>query len=44
MLQKALYNKYQTEINLTKVNDSLVSSARDVMFKRLDLSSSLKTA
>jgi lipid II isoglutaminyl synthase (glutamine-hydrolysing) len=44
MLQKALTNKYQTEINLKKINDSLVSSARDVMFKRLDLSSSLKTA
>jgi hypothetical protein len=40
MLQKALQNKYQTDIPLTKINDYLVNPARDVMFKRLDLTSS----
>jgi hypothetical protein len=44
LLEKALQNKYKTNIPLTKLNDSLVNSARDVMFKRLDLTSSLKTA
>ncbi len=44
LLEKALQNKYQSKISLTKLNDSLVSCARDVMFKRLDLTSNLKTA
>ncbi|PSF33176.1 cobalamin biosynthesis protein CobQ [Aphanothece hegewaldii CCALA 016] len=39
LIQKALLEKYQTPINLTKLNDSLALQARQAMFKRLDLTS-----
>lgn len=39
LIQKALEVKYQTSINLTKLNDSLAKKARQAMFKRLDLTS-----
>lgn len=44
LIQKALENKYQTEIVLTKLDDSLASIAREIMLKRLDLPSLVKTA
>lgn len=37
LIQKALEQKYQTSINLTKLDDSLAFQAREAMFKRLDL-------
>ena len=38
LLQKALEQKYQTSVLLTKLNDSLALNARSAMFKRLELS------
>lgn len=37
LLQKALQNKYQTEITLKKLDDSLAIAAREAMLQRLDL-------
>ncbi|MBZ8182091.1 type 1 glutamine amidotransferase [Oscillatoria salina] len=39
LIQTALHQKYQTEIFLTKLDDSLALQAREAMFKRLDLHS-----
>ncbi|MEC4985633.1 MAG: type 1 glutamine amidotransferase [Oscillatoria sp. PMC 1068.18] len=39
LIQNALHQKYQTEISLTKLDDSLALQAREAMFKRLDLHS-----
>ncbi len=38
LIQTALQQKYQTEIVLTKLDDSLANQARQAMFKRLDVS------
>ena len=35
MIKTALQDKYQTEINLSKIDDSLADQARDLMLKRL---------
>jgi lipid II isoglutaminyl synthase (glutamine-hydrolysing) len=43
LIQTALRQKYQTEVFLTKLDDSLAMQARTAMFKRLDLPSLLKT-
>jgi hypothetical protein len=43
LIQTALRQKYQTEIVLTKLDDSLALQAREAMFKRLELPSLLKT-
>ena len=43
LIQKALEQKYQTPISLTKLDDSLAAQARKVMFKRLDLPSLVNT-
>lgn len=37
LIQKALQQKYQTSITLTKLDDSLAFSAREAMFKRIEL-------
>lgn len=37
LIQKALEQKYQTTISLTKLDDSLAFQGRQAMFKRLDL-------
>lgn len=37
LIQTALRQKYQTEIVLTKLDDSLAWQAREAMFKRLDI-------
>jgi CobQ-like glutamine amidotransferase family enzyme len=37
LIQKALEKKYQTEINLTKLNDWLAVQGRNLMFERLEL-------
>lgn len=39
LIQKALEEKYQTPVTLTKLNDSLATQARQAMFRRLDLTS-----
>jgi CobQ-like glutamine amidotransferase family enzyme len=44
LLQKALENKYQTAISLTKLNDSLAARAREAMLRKLDLLSKVKAA
>ncbi|MGK7952148.1 MAG: type 1 glutamine amidotransferase [Xenococcaceae cyanobacterium] len=41
LIQKALQQKYQTEINLTKIDDSLATAARQAMLQRLNLSISM---
>ena len=41
LIQKALQQKYQTSISLTKLDDSLAFQAREAMFKRLGLLSLL---
>lgn len=41
LIQKALQQKYQTEINLTKIDDSLAIAARQAMLQRLNLSISM---
>lgn len=38
LIQKALQKKYQTEVILTKINDSLAVAARQSMLQRLDIS------
>jgi lipid II isoglutaminyl synthase (glutamine-hydrolysing) len=38
LIQKALEQKYQRSISLTKLNDSVAFQARQAMFKKLDLS------
>lgn len=43
LIQTALRQKYQTEIALTKLDDSLALQAREAMFKRLDIPSLVKT-
>ncbi|RMF27241.1 MAG: cobalamin biosynthesis protein CobQ [Cyanobacteria bacterium J083] len=40
LIKKALENKYQTPINLTKIDDSLAEAARAAMFKRLEIKAS----
>ncbi len=37
LIQKALETKYQTEVKLTKLNDSLAIQGRNTMFERLEL-------
>lgn len=39
LIQKALEEKYQIPVTLTKLNDSLAKQARQAMFRRLDLTS-----
>ena len=41
LIQKALQQKYQTEIILTKIDDSLAIAARQAMLQRLNLSISM---
>ena len=44
LIKTALQQKYQTNISLTKLDDSLASVARDAMFQRLELASLRKTS
>ena len=43
LIQKALQQKYQTEVILTKLDDSLAVAARKSMLQRLDLAISMTT-
>ena len=43
LLKKALQNKYQKEITLTKLDDSLAIAAREAMLQRLDLRQKVMT-
>jgi CobQ-like glutamine amidotransferase family enzyme len=43
LIQKALEQKYQEAISLTKLDDSLALQGREAMFKRLDLTTRINT-
>ena len=43
LIKKALQNKYEQEINLVAINDSLAIAARKAMLQRLDLSNFMAT-
>ncbi|NJL83150.1 MAG: type 1 glutamine amidotransferase [Chloroflexaceae bacterium] len=44
LIQTALREKYQQEISLTKLDDTLARSAREALFKRLELTTAAKSA